>query len=186
MTVNITDVDAFTDPVVAPDDTDPATGASVQQPVQALANRTRNLKNRLDDQDALAGDLATFTIEASALANDGELTITEVLDPSDSFSVASDEITVPSAGWYRFDLSGRISSTDATDNLDFTLSLELAGTGTVYAPRARRCTTSDVSVPFSISGLVEVTDVAHTFTVTNKSGIAVSVSGGVMCLQRIS
>lgn len=44
----ITDVDAFTDPVSVPEDGDDRNAASVETSFQALANRTRNLKNRLD------------------------------------------------------------------------------------------------------------------------------------------
>lgn len=45
MPVTITDADEFTDPVQAPDDGDPASGATFQLAPQALANRTRYLKN---------------------------------------------------------------------------------------------------------------------------------------------
>lgn len=48
MPVNITDVDVFTDPVQAPADGDSANGVTFQLTPQHLANRTRNLKNRLD------------------------------------------------------------------------------------------------------------------------------------------
>lgn len=48
MPTNITDADIFTATVVAPADTEPATAASVIQPVQDLADRTRWLKNKVD------------------------------------------------------------------------------------------------------------------------------------------
>jgi hypothetical protein len=53
MPSNVTDVDAFTDPVQIPADTEEATSASVLLFVQSLANRTRNLKNRVDEFEAV-------------------------------------------------------------------------------------------------------------------------------------
>lgn len=47
MPVNITDVDAFTDPITSPAGADPANAASVLQIAQKLANRTRYLYNLL-------------------------------------------------------------------------------------------------------------------------------------------
>lgn len=46
MPINIIDVDEFTDPITAPAGADPANAASVVDPIQKLANRTRHLLNR--------------------------------------------------------------------------------------------------------------------------------------------
>ncbi len=49
MPVNITDVDAFTDPVQAPTSGDSKTSYGfLRTAIQGVANRTRNLKNRID------------------------------------------------------------------------------------------------------------------------------------------
>lgn len=55
MPVNIVDVDAFTSPVTAPAGADVANAASVVDPVQKLANRTRNLKEIVDPDDDFPG-----------------------------------------------------------------------------------------------------------------------------------
>jgi len=47
MPVSITDVDVFTDPIVAPADSDPADATYVRTIAQGLANRTANLAKRL-------------------------------------------------------------------------------------------------------------------------------------------
>lgn len=52
MPTNLTDVDTFTAPISVPAAGDNRTAASVETPLQGLANRTRNLKNRLDGIDA--------------------------------------------------------------------------------------------------------------------------------------
>jgi hypothetical protein len=57
MPVNITDVDAFTDPITAPAGGDVRNSASVVAVAQKLANRTRNLKNRLDALFDVANEL---------------------------------------------------------------------------------------------------------------------------------
>lgn len=62
MPVNITDVDTFTDPVVAPAGSDPADRTYVVTVAQGLANRTRHLKNRLD-----GGDTVDVIVPARAL-----------------------------------------------------------------------------------------------------------------------
>lgn len=54
----ITDVDNFVDPVTTLEDGDPVTETSTDPTTQALANRTRNLKNRID---AIAAALNTFS-----------------------------------------------------------------------------------------------------------------------------
>lgn len=51
MSVAITDVDTFTNPVVVPEDGDDRNAVSVDTPFQALANRTYNSKLRLDGID---------------------------------------------------------------------------------------------------------------------------------------
>lgn len=48
MPVNLTDDPVFTTPVTAPAGGDARTASSVQTPIQALANRTANLKARVD------------------------------------------------------------------------------------------------------------------------------------------
>lgn len=57
MPENITDVDTFTDPVQVPLDGEFATNASLKLFVQALSNRTRNAKNRLDTIFTRVGDM---------------------------------------------------------------------------------------------------------------------------------
>lgn len=47
MPANITDVSTFTDPIVVPADTDPADRAYIVALAQGLANRTRELANRI-------------------------------------------------------------------------------------------------------------------------------------------
>ena len=52
MAHSLTEVDEFVGPITVPDDTDDATAASVERPLQALTNRTKNLNRRLGDAEA--------------------------------------------------------------------------------------------------------------------------------------
>lgn len=66
MPVNITDVDTFTDPIVAPADSDPADRTYVLTIAQGLANRTRNLQNRFTENDAITWRLSPWIGEGLA------------------------------------------------------------------------------------------------------------------------
>src|SRR5688500_11642128 len=83
MPVNITDADLFTDPVTAPDDGDDANGATFQDPIQDLANRTRYLKNKVD---TLYG--GTVALTAPLLLNDQNVTIELNLSVGGTLSVS--------------------------------------------------------------------------------------------------
>lgn len=67
MPTNITDTDTFTDPIQAPVDGESATGASVQLPAQGLANRARNLLNRILGNGV---DANVAPLQLTALATD--------------------------------------------------------------------------------------------------------------------
>jgi hypothetical protein len=61
MPLNITDVDAFTDPIVVPTSADPKTSFGyLRQALQGLANRTRNIYNKIGAASGLA------TLDASS------------------------------------------------------------------------------------------------------------------------
>src|SRR5690606_10698970 len=75
----ITDLDQFTEPAPAPADREPANGATFQDGLQDLANRTRYLKNQLDRQ---RGTLQ-FSLSGSVSALlGGSFTISDLEDPS--------------------------------------------------------------------------------------------------------
>ncbi len=80
--INITDVATFTSPVTAPDDGDLADGATFQDPIQDLANRTYYNKLRLDE---LYG--GTVALTEPLIINDFDVTIEEDLTVSGSASV---------------------------------------------------------------------------------------------------
>ncbi len=82
MPVNISDVNVWTTPVTAPDDGDLADGATFQDPIQDLANRTYYNKLRLDE---LYG--GTVALTEPLIINDFDVTIEEDLTVSGSASV---------------------------------------------------------------------------------------------------
>lgn len=61
MAHNLTDVDVFTSAVTVPDGGDPRTAASVEVPFQALANRTLNVKNKVDNLGVTGGLTVTHS-----------------------------------------------------------------------------------------------------------------------------
>lgn len=70
MPVNLTDVDSF-DIVTAPAGTDVRNAASIQTSMQTVANRTRNLKNRVDAAEASITNEASTRARADALREPG-------------------------------------------------------------------------------------------------------------------
>lgn len=61
MAHNLTEVDVFTSAVTVPDGGDSRTAASVEVPFQALANRTLNVKNKIDNIGATSGLTVTHS-----------------------------------------------------------------------------------------------------------------------------
>jgi hypothetical protein len=113
MPAPITEVDTFTSTVLVPTGGDARTAASVLTPLQALANRTRNLLNRLAGVEQLA-NLAVFQFESAGLVgNAATLAITELADVKSNYSVSSNLITVPAAGTYEFTISGYFANASA-------------------------------------------------------------------------
>ena len=92
MSASLTDVDAFTSPVTVPTDGDALDGASVLAAFQALADRTRNLKNRIDlskyGRCAVSGSPTPGTKAALTLS------------AASGATVVSDQLVVPATGLY--------------------------------------------------------------------------------------
>lgn len=69
MTVNITDVDAFTSPVTAPADGEPVNSAGIiASPIQALSNRTFNLLNAEQGPEVSGSRFAIIPASTSNLS----------------------------------------------------------------------------------------------------------------------
>ncbi len=128
MTTILTETSTFTATVAAPADGDSANGATFSTGLQSLANRTKYL----NDQRAIhAADIAALEaadtasaaavsyrgyLSGSAIAYAGTITLNGLIQyPIGSWSLASNEIQVPSAGVYRVSVIARVTST-GTDN----------------------------------------------------------------------
>jgi hypothetical protein len=109
MPINITDTDEFTATVQAPADGDPHRGASYELSVQQLANRTRNLANRLGEADG-SGEFVYTNATGTPIAK----TRTIVL--------GCDQLSIPN-------LTGDFTSWLRTDN--FSVDLVSASDGVV-------------------------------------------------------
>jgi hypothetical protein len=122
MSNTLTEVDEFTANVTVPSGGDPRNAASVFSPFQALANRTTNLDGRVTPVEPLQ-DCAVYSISGTTT---GKFTLTEVFN-SGGFSVASNEITVPSAGKYALQCSGTLQANSATNPLKFGYVMKMTG-----------------------------------------------------------
>lgn len=102
MSHNLTEVDTFSANVTVPDGGDPRTAASVETPLQALANRTKNLNGRLGKRE----QIAMYTLSGTGIALGGYATLTPLdlgaLDDGYSLTDTNRRIVPPDpAGLYR-------------------------------------------------------------------------------------
>lgn len=119
MTVNLTPASVFPTNFRAPDDGDSANGALFQQCFQDAADAATNLKGRVDGHDASIAAarkaiVAQYTPSASALANNGTVTLAQHYSVG-GFALNANGITVPSAGVYRATLKSPME-VDSTSN----------------------------------------------------------------------
>jgi len=182
MPSNITDVDAFTDPIVAPADGDSANAATFQAAPQGLANRTRNLKNRVDVIEAAltalqtAAATATFdgTLthgEPDGVANAAKLTLSGAGTPT-GWVVASDEVEVPSNGRYLVLIRSEVRLPDDSSDDEEAIVAIKAGS-TTYGYATGRRFKADGSVGTDISGFAVIlitTKASQKISFVNGSG----------------
>lgn len=102
MPVTLTDVDSFDD-VTAPAGSDVRNAASVQVSMQTVANRTRNLKNRVD-----AADAALASEQAAREAGDATTVPGLRLSLDSSKAVTTTDVSAASTLYYVPQNSGRV------------------------------------------------------------------------------
>jgi len=164
---NITDANVFTDPVNTPLDGESATGASVLDGLQDLANRTRWLKNQMDASE-LYHNGARYTVSGSTNGTSTKFTLSSTSgdQQSSGYSIAGDMITLPRAGVYLVSANLSLQSTIVLAGLQFLPSIlssavafvstvtEIVGLGyRVSSPASDPCLAT-------ISGLIFITDPA--------------------------
>lgn len=174
MATNITAVDTFTDPVVAPADGDAVAGAAPGLMGQGLANRTLHNKNRLDANDALiaaAGEYCECLVVASGVAGAAELTLT-IEHQSGGFTVSGNNIVITNAGTYVASMSLVASEATSTTN-PLTVKLDMKIGGTNFADASGRRWTGDITHEFPIN----VCDRVFTATAAQEFSVTVGTGG---------
>lgn len=185
MPANVTDASVFTDPVTVPADGDAATGGSILDSVQDLANRTRFLKNALDAYIAIKAMHASFDISGAAV-RPLPLTLTETKDVG-GFSVVSDAVQVPAAGRYLVSAFANMKINDAADNKTITAAVYVGGIRAFYV-RAVRHSTDVTDYEFASSAdfvdiatpatqrieFINISSIGDTITVLDESKLIVT------------
>jgi hypothetical protein len=183
MSKNLTDTDVFTDPVQAIQNTEPLNEANLSDiGVQHLANRTRFLKTR---QDACA----QYFVTASAVANGVTLTLAADL-VSGSFTLASNQVQVPTAGKYLVIVEFYdMTSSDTANPKELKVQLQ-AGGALIEAIATRFSATAGHRVSASISFFVNITTPAsQKVTLVNTSGtgnMSIGTGGATLNIRRIT
>lgn len=126
---DVVDSDAFTDPAKVITDGTDYNSANTLLMVQPLANRTRNLKNRLDRKARMVADIAALKALGASVREEGDLVFLldtnrlYIFDADSAVSTAEPFAAVPSSGSGRWLLvrsgntiysSGALTASEAT------------------------------------------------------------------------
>jgi hypothetical protein len=166
MAKNLTPVSEYTGDVTVPTGGDARTAASVETPIQTLTNRAAYAKSKLD---ALA-QAAYFNITGTVSSAAGKFTIAESLDPSDAYSVASNEITLPEVGTYLMILEMTMSSSDTSNPRSLSAWLEVGGDVKATVQTARFSASGADVVSASCVALVTISSTSEVVTVNSALG----------------
>jgi len=173
MSHSVTETDTFDSPVTVPDEDDTASAASVEDPFQALANRTKFLNTK-----------AAYTLSGSALANGDPVTFADLGLAGGAGFVLSDsdtKIQVPSTGWYKVTISNipdaAYSAAPGDDNNGFRVKVD----GSEPSPTIRS------RVKFgTVVGLLHITDATKLITLIHvRVSSTVNITGGVLMLEKV-
>jgi hypothetical protein len=151
MPTNITEVDTFTATVPVPNDAEAATAASLLAMAQPLANRTTNLKGRVDN----AIEYANYAI-SGAVASGGTLTLS-LTSKNGDFVLASNEVEVPAAGTYIVAMCMQATSVDVTNPLAMGLTLQKGGSTIEQSINRRYSADAGDSVNVAMTSTIVVT-----------------------------
>lgn len=192
MAKNLTEVDEFTANVTVPEGGDSRTAASVETPFQALANRSRNAKNRLDGHDATLASMPVAVVSAKFEAGnqDGTLKVqpagndgwNDVLSETDMPTPqVGDRILVEAFG------EGTLGGVNSLERFDWRIVINDGSDNVVAtARRMMRETGSGASgyehdlAPVSLSGQFVVANaVGHTIKLQLRRYIAPAFTVGV-------
>ncbi len=173
MSHSLTETDTFDSPITVPDEDDTASAASVVDPLQALADRTKFLHTK-----------AAYTLAGTALADGDRVTFTDLALSGGAGFVLSDtnrKIRVPSTGWYRITISDIPDSVfdgpPGTNNQGFRVNVDGAEPSPTIRLRVRYACTV---------GLVHITDATKLISLNRKSASGTdSVTGGLFMIEKV-
>jgi hypothetical protein len=136
MPAPITEVDTFTSTVSVPVAGDARTATSLLTAFQALANRTRNLLNRMIAAEAAVAAMDPAVAALSQYAQfqyafgsviTGTPTLQTMLFQVGGYSVTGNLIQVPAAGWYRLSTFGVFNTNSTNDGPTIGVLVRVAG-----------------------------------------------------------
>src|SRR5690606_27046015 len=197
----ITDVDQFTEPVRAPADGDPANGETFQDGLQDLANRTRNLKNRVDGHETRVGDLENAlptkvtagsaryniaTTPSDGSGGTGPIALTEAFETGGYTLVSGNSVRVPAAGQYLISAHVRRQSDGQENPLLLSAAVGVASGGAASGGVHRWSATTSIEIIVAASAVVNVTDPATQLVQVFISGGGGINAGSYFTIARVS
>ncbi len=167
MAETLTDVDQFDATIQMPTASELASAADLRdKAIQRLANRTRNSKNRLDSHDTSIAGLTVakvghfyFTASSSAAAATMPIQ-TKLLYPGGTWTLSSNQVTVPSAGVYRVNYRAMVALDTGASPAQGIIYARVGSTNLIrgYGERFNGTNSSNFSV--AGHGLIPITDPA--------------------------
>jgi hypothetical protein len=151
---NITELDEFTADIPMPQDgVDQRTALSLEPAIQRLANRSKYLKSQAEKKIACQAG-----INGASVAPGSVIPLSNFLDSGGGFTVVSNGIQVPAAGWYLVTFMARVRAPlSAVDGVVNKINVRLRDlSATPCSGYGRRFSTSDIAIAIAGSGLVQI------------------------------
>lgn len=166
MSHNLIEVSTFTASVSVPDPGDARTAASVEVPYQALANRTRNNKDRLD---AILSQNASYTVgDVTDFITSGDKIKLTQLGATAGLTLVGREVTAVNAGFYHVLASMTVLSVDVTNPLAHTISVDVNGVAQMTSRSTRFSNAAaDLGVCIVVNAFLTLT-AGQKFSLTNR------------------
>jgi hypothetical protein len=159
----VTEIDEFTAEVQVIDNGDRCGNAEHLATAQALANRTRNHKTRLDTIDTRISGLevaARITASGTSIATGSKFTLA-ITQQTGGFDIESDELVFPQSGLYFVTLSARVTGSATANPLIIQISVYDGSVIWQFARGVRwSATVADHFMLFGPAGQVDIPSVA--------------------------
>lgn len=188
MPVNLTPSNIFPTNFRAPDDGDPANGATFQQCFQDAADASTHLKEKVDIKEPVG--LSARYLFPSGVVTDDPIKLTETFADAGYTLTSDTDIKVPVAGKYLVSMSALLFSSNDSAHVNLSLVLKLNGVEVGRANGRRFSTDDSEPTPAQATFAIYVANADHALTVSVETTGTPGVSSlsprymSIVCLSK--